>query len=375
MKTKGLSMHVGASCASARGEGLCSPGDRYFRYVLGFLTWLVLIQPVTWGQQKNSVPFSPMGTPVLGYLFDSSAGGIRPIVGVPGAARIREPLDLGVTLTYAAISPQQSYAVAVTTEKQMVVIDLGRSGFGIRPMDGANPEVDRIVFGSSGSSVALYNPQSQHIQTWSRLPDAPVQTADFDVSQISGALTALAVRDDSAVLAGFSQDETGSLFLLVPERDPVRLYTVGHPSAVLFLNRGRDALVSDYTSNNIFYVADVLGSAGFFSIASEQNGIVRPIDMALSGDDNRIIVANESAGITALSLQDGTIQSIAADGVAALHRLNGKAVFLMGSPSGTSLRIFDGDSTEPRMLVLPSIVPPEPKDIKVIGPGGKIKNL
>lgn len=306
-------------------------------------------------KQKN-LPAALVSAPILGFAFDAIAPGVRPILGVPGAAMLGEPLELGFAVSYAAVSPLQNYALAVSAEdNQIVTVEFTRSGFQLSTLDGANPGVDRIFLSPNGKSAALYYQQAQLIQVWSGLPAAPAMIAEFNVAHFSGALTALALHDDAVtLLAGFSDGETGAMFVLTPGTDARLLSVLSYPSAIRFLHHGTDAVVSDRGSNTVYYVTDVRGSGQVVLLASDQDGIARPVDIELSGDDSRVLVANENTGVTSINPSIPSVQSyISSGGTSRLYRINGKAVFLLTEPSKGPLLIFDGDSEEPRIVVVP----------------------
>src|SRR5260370_20859567 len=54
--------------------------------------------------------------PRMGMVFDSSMRAIRPILGIPGAAVMGDPLKTILDLRRVAISPQQYYALAAQGE-------------------------------------------------------------------------------------------------------------------------------------------------------------------------------------------------------------------------------------------------------------------
>lgn len=298
---------------------------------------------------------STMSSPVLGFVFDTSTAGLRPILGVPGAARLADPIPLGFAISDAVVSPQQDSALAVIAEdRQLVGLEFSRSELRLHSLDGVRPGAGRIVFSPNGKSAALYYAEDRSITVLAGLPANPAIVAYFDAATIPGTLTALALHDDHAtLLAGFSEGEIGSLFLFRPAQDPTLLSILNYPSAIRFLHRGQSAVVSDRVSNNVYYVTDVFGSWQTVFLASEQDGISTPTDIELSADDNRIVVAGNGS-VTSIRLSDRSVQSYASEGAALeLHRTRGKSVFLLNRTLTDPLLIFDGDSEEPRIVVVP----------------------
>jgi hypothetical protein len=312
-------------------------------------------------EKKNSMSSARVGAPILGFLFDPMVQGLRSIVGVPGAATLTEPVDLGLALAYAVVSPRQDFALAVTAEdKRIVAVGLGRPESQVLFIEGVPPDADKIVFGPNGKSAALYYRDDQRVLVLKGLPSAPSTVAAFDISTFEGSLTALALSPaGAAVLAGFSDGETGMLFLLTPGRDPRLLSILRYPGAIRFFSGGGNAVVGDRVSNSIYMVMDVLGSADVVFLASEKDEIATPVDIEVFADDSQILVANEGAGVTSIRLSDRAVQSYPIEGGPDwLQRMNGKSVFLVTDSSRGSTLIFDGDSPEPRIVtVLPSVSP------------------
>src|SRR5215471_3188556 len=97
---------------------------------------------------------SPVGVPVLGYAFDAGAGAIRPLRGIPGAALLGDPLDLGFSPSSAVIAPGQGFALALSQDGPVRVVSLGAKTTAL-PLDGAIATPDRMLFSPSGASALL----------------------------------------------------------------------------------------------------------------------------------------------------------------------------------------------------------------------------
>src|SRR5215470_6445925 len=50
--------------------------------------------------------------PVLGFVLDQS-GGLRPVMGITGAASVGAPLNLGFSIAQAAMPPSHDYILAI----------------------------------------------------------------------------------------------------------------------------------------------------------------------------------------------------------------------------------------------------------------------
>src|SRR4051794_14999915 len=63
-----------------------------------------------------------ISAPVLGYVFDDTAKAIRKISGIPGAANLDAPVDLGSALQTAFVNSAGRLAIGVTKEGGVVAI-------------------------------------------------------------------------------------------------------------------------------------------------------------------------------------------------------------------------------------------------------------
>src|SRR5438552_811758 len=65
------------------------------------------------GAQGTSTGNPSVTLPVLGFVLDQS-GGLRPLIGVAGAASVGDPLGLGFSVVQAAMPPNHDYILAST---------------------------------------------------------------------------------------------------------------------------------------------------------------------------------------------------------------------------------------------------------------------
>src|SRR5690242_12585486 len=91
--------------------------------------------------------------PVTGYVFDAGARGLRPILGIPGAARLGEVQPAPFETRLLAAAPAQDYVLAVNAAGQL---HLGlTAGTAWNAVDDSLAGPEQIVFSPSGSAVLL----------------------------------------------------------------------------------------------------------------------------------------------------------------------------------------------------------------------------
>ena len=65
--------------------------------------------------------FAQIHGPVTGYLFDSGAGNLRAVRGIPGAAVLDAGIDVQMTIDRATVSPNQDYAFLTSDETLFIL--------------------------------------------------------------------------------------------------------------------------------------------------------------------------------------------------------------------------------------------------------------
>ncbi len=209
--------------------------------------------------------------PMLGYIFDPGAAAIRPVPGIPGAAMLGQPLDLGEPISRAAISPRQDLALAVASSDSRVLVVSLPSG-AVEACECA-PGPDRMVFSPGGDAAALYYAADSSVRVLRGAKDG----SGFDLSLLPGELTALAVSDAGALLAAFSDGSSGTVYFLEPGREPRLALSLSRASALAFLAGSTDALAADDIDNRLYLIRDPGGRADTALAATAENGIDGPV--------------------------------------------------------------------------------------------------
>jgi hypothetical protein len=289
--------------------------------------------------------------PILGYLFDEQVAGLRPLLGMPGAATMGPALDMGVKIERAAISQPGDYALAVTGPDHQVVLlrNLGGALSAV-PITEAAPAPDRILLSPSGSAAALFYSGGKLVELLRGLPEAPVVAGRIHVSD---SLAPLAISDDGTAVLAASPE---SLFLLGVEGGSRFLSSTRGITAAAFLNQRLDAVIAESPSNTVYWVRDVSGAAEIIPLAGEKDGIWNPVAVSVSSDNRRVFVANAGTGTIAFLDLAGGAPTVVSCGCAptGLDRLQGSAVFRLTEPSGEPLRVFDGDAPQARVVFVPA---------------------
>jgi hypothetical protein len=293
-----------------------------------------------------------MSGPMLGYVFDPALEGLRPIRGIPGAATLGEPLDLGTPIYDAAVSPRQDYALAFAgADRKLALARLTGASLAIAFVPGSWPDSARIILSPTGATAVLYQPSASRLLLITGLPQAPALAGVFDLWLLPGEATALAVSDDgSAVLAAAG----GGIFYLGPDGPPQLLSSAGEISSIAFLNGSTDAVFSDRLGSAVYRLRDPAGSREMILLAGERDGIWEPTALALSGDNAQVFIVHRGpASVGIVPAAGGPLTQVAcACSPATLQRLDGNSTFRLTEPSSMPLWVLEA-AAEPRVVFVP----------------------
>src|SRR3974377_1034131 len=103
----------------------------------------------------------PQGTingPVAGYVFDSTARALRPVLGLPGASLLGGPMRWRFRVDQAFVSPRLDTAVGVTPEGPLRLFRIHGdvvTEIMVGSLAAAGSSYS-VAFSPSGASLALY---------------------------------------------------------------------------------------------------------------------------------------------------------------------------------------------------------------------------
>jgi hypothetical protein len=297
--------------------------------------------------------------PTMGLVFDSSQSALRPIRGIPGAATLGDPVNLGFPLAAAAVSPRQDSALALRADDSSVV--LVRAGGASAAIPGARPAPALMVFSPAGTAAALYDSGAGRVQILTGLPDTAAVQSDLDISALAGPVAALAVDDAGS-----------SLFLAAGAPETVALYRIALNGASQFLASfrsvaalglsatGREILLADSAAGAVYVMRDPRGTGRLDMVASGRDGLGAPIAVE-SDSSGRIFVADRAGNLTILDRARGSVVSLPCGcAPTGLFRLSGTATFRLTEPSGAPMWVLDASSADARVVAIPPGAPPAP---------------
>src|SRR5258706_14180495 len=207
-----------------------------------------------------STPWSISGS-ALGFVFDPQARGLRLVLGIPGASIFGKTVALSVDLAEAIVAPARDHALAITRDSELVEIRQLSGTPAVRPVLREKSVIDAMRLSPMGGEAILYRRAANTYQLVSGFPGAPVAGVEFDLPAPHGSLTALALADRGRTpLAGFSDGESGAIYLLSSTGQAALVSSARHPSSITFLSHSHDALVADKTDDRIYLLRNVTGN-------------------------------------------------------------------------------------------------------------------
>lgn len=313
----------------------------------------LLIAPAAVRPATNSIE-----GPRLGFVFDHTTKSVRPILGIPGAATLGQPLESGLDLRKIAISPMQDYVLATEGEhNQVVVLATNRTPMVAVAVQGADHGPDQLSISTGGTAAALYYKGGNHVLVVSGLPAAPKISARLYLS--AGQVpSALAISDDGeTLLAGVSD----SVYWVSPNGE-VPILKGLHKIVSIALASNHTALVADGVANQIHRVQNVTTAVETDVVAGAKEGIAAPVAMAMSQDGKRAFVANGKSGtIATVDLQSKTeVSQLSCQCTpTGLDRLAGTDVFRLTEPSSGPMWVLEAATHQSRIVFVPPAVKSE----------------
>lgn len=290
----------------------------------------------------------PIAGPVLGWVPDPARHAVRPLLGIPGAATLGEPVEPGFALALAAVSPAQNLMVVAAEDGGAVHLWDGSGA--PRPLDGAPASPSRIEFSPAGGAVALYYEAARRIVVFRGLPKEPVLAMNVDFPGEPGNVGSFAASDDGAALlvplAG-----AGRTLVVAASGNRWRLDPEGAATAVVFAPSSHDAVVA--VGGSVLVHRDVLAQPPPDALAYD----VGPVDRLAVTADGRVVAAlKEGASVLLLGPAQGEPRRIECSiepGV--LAATSDPAVFRLNALDAGPLWLLDLKPEQPRLLFVPAV--------------------
>lgn len=289
-------------------------------------------------------PSSNFSVPVLGFVASQSPAQLRPILGIPGSARLGNPLLLPASVTRIHVAPGQAFALVEEGANHPLSIvslhrlDLRPRTLAAAPISGAMNQIDLLAFSPTGESAVTYSRQANQLRVLAGLPKSPRVAFNFENLVIPAPLQRLAVSDDAGTV--LLSDEAGSVYSLTRGMVLAALHFSPDISALEFIAHTRDALIFDRSLN----------AASFLHGSDIKPVLLGPTAAGLCQPEAGVATADGKTILVACPAQHAILSVDRASGLTrvhhmsnaptALNRLGIGDVFLMSPPEGGTYWLF-----------------------------------
>lgn len=285
---------------------------------------------------------SVMSGPSMGYVFD---GGLRPVLGSPGAAVLGDRIDLGRPLASAVSAPSGTYALAITSDDSSLL--LVTFGSPVQQSVLGSATGGRIAFSPDAKSAALFSPGQSGISVWTGLPDNPSsRTADA-----GGPIAGLALDDTGAVVLAAVQDGDAFRVVRIDTGGVSSVEAAGAMPSIGFQPESTDALVAAGNSADLFHSA-----GGSDHLAGEDAGVAGVSAVGFLPDSQSAVIVNQDIGaLLQIDLGTRTVSTVSCPcRPAVFRRISGKVFQLTDAQDGAAIWFADFSGTDPHVFFVPA---------------------
>jgi hypothetical protein len=300
---------------------------------------------------SKAAPGVPGGA-ILGYIWSSSDGTLRPILGVSGSAQVGQSVVPSGTYVAGAASNSSSLGLVEDQKGDLFSLDLPLSKTTL-VATGLPPQA-QIVFSPSGADAIVYATGGTGVTLISALTTQSQTTTALTLP--SGVkLQAAIVSDAGTVLAATQASPVAiEVFSANGQLSPVT--TVAQAGGMSFLPGVEDALIADGGKNTLSLLQNVSGSPAVQPLSAP--GINLPVAVASSRDRRWAVVANGGdKKILRIDLKNGAAPSNLSCACQAtqLSSLAGSATFRLNDLGNGPVWTVDLSGPVPQLLFIPAI--------------------
>jgi WD40 repeat protein len=295
-------------------------------------------------------PNGTVGGPIMGYLFDSAAGGVRQLRGIPGASLLGGALDPGVKLHTAVSAPDSEFLLGIAGENFLpLLLTVSDGSVLARSVDGASAGVDGIALSPGGSAAALLSSRGGWIEVIAGLPGAPRLLRRLPAPGTTMSL--LAISDDGQiVLAADSVRQAGPVW--IGADGDVHEIPLPPPSAVAFRARSHDAVFVSSADDRNWLATEITGETKYLALPAF-GAASAAAAVAFSDGGKRFIVANTDGSLAIYDLRGGIPETISCGcALAGVQPLRGDSVFLLNDAGGDARFLLDAGRAKPRIFFI-----------------------
>jgi hypothetical protein len=294
--------------------------------------------------------------PTIGFVYDNSAGALRPVRGIPGASLLGDPVDAGFAMSSAVVAPRQDTAAATAGDGSWRLLRLSSGAVTAVLCSACPATAQAAIFSPSGTAVAFYS--GGWVQVVTGLPDAPAAGARFEVGWPGRGASSrphtpsMALSDDGAWLLAATPD---SVELFSASGGRRRLAETRRDPLVAFAAASHDAVVADSGSATVALFHDVAGVSTEEPLATP-DATFRPAAVAFSLDGAYVLLAVPSQqAVVSIEVASGK-GAVTPCSCAPSTLVPMGSVFRLNEPAAGPLWLMDVTALpEPRIAFVPAL--------------------
>ncbi len=289
---------------------------------------------------------------VEGFVFDAPTHSIRPVVGMPGSARLGGPIVSG--LEFGSVAPRHSHGIGIRDGKWLSVSRLGDGTESLVDLPELPRTPEAVAWSGDGTVAAVYSTRGHWIQVVTGLPDSPVLGAAFEEPTAGSIHTVILDARGQRIVITRSGGDPGVFDLAGGA--PARLAGIESAAAAIC-----------FSASGTLYALEG-GSARLYEI-DLTSGTVRnewTLDRAADALAIRVIARSGGRFLAALTGGERTIElfdlesrqhvaSIPVEGEGTGFEPLGKGTFALGGRrDGAPLWVFRDDEAQPAIYFVPA---------------------
>jgi hypothetical protein len=227
---------------------------------------------------------------LAGYVLDSRTGTLRRVSGIPGAARLSDPIRFEPVIAEATARNGRALVIsAEESPKVSLLRHLDASAPEVTPIDSTIAPVSRVYLNASATTALLYSSVNESAQFVTGLDGTPKLSDSIPASAILGRFLDAAVAETRSCALLTSFDDQHGYLQHVCADSVGQVGTIARlpgvrPAAVAWFARDRDALIADAAGNELLLLPQFSTGTAPVTLAGPNDGLDGPAALwALNG--------------------------------------------------------------------------------------------
>jgi hypothetical protein len=296
-----------------------------------------------------------LALPGLGFAYDAGLHAIRPILGIPGASTIGDPLDPGVSAGLSAISPRQNFALLIGADDAIVrMLSLESGDLHTSILSGAMAGPQQIIFSPSGGTAGLYQQNPAKLQIFTHLPQEPVLAHEIDTTAMAGETLSSAISDDGELVLILTGQ---ALWLSRAGGMPVQLPAPDSISAFNFERGGYHAALAT-RDGHLYLLQDLATGPNFRILAPSDDRTSDPVAVQFSPDGTRVFLAARQGTVAGFGIQTEWSAFISCGcKPSGLSPLDSRTLIRLNEIADGPLMLLDTAGPDLQVWFVPAVIP------------------